>query len=60
MQVNMDDVVHITETGLTIRGSRRCAAIPKPTVDKIRLGNGDIIRWILFKDRSMVITEVKR
>ena len=43
-----------------VGGSRRRTTVPKPIVDKIRLKNGDRIRWILFKDGSIVITKVRR
>ena len=59
MQVNMDDVEHISETSLTIRGPRRRTTVPKDIVDKLKLKNGDKIRWILFKDKNIVITKVK-
>ena len=59
VQINMDDVEHITETSLTIRGTRRRTTVPKDIVDKLKLKNGDKIRWILFKDRSILITRVK-
>jgi len=59
MQINMDDVEYIGETSLTIRGSRRRTTAPKAIVDKLKLRNGDKIRWILFKDGSIVIMKVK-
>ena len=58
MQVNMDDVEHITETTLTIRGTRRRTTIPKVIVDEVGLENGDKVRWILFKDKSIMLTKV--
>ncbi len=60
MQINMDDVEYISETSLTIRGSRRRTTVPKPIVDKLGLKDGNKIRWILFKDESIIITKVKR
>ena len=58
MQVNMDDVEHITETTLTIRGTRRRTTIPKVIVDEVGLENGNKVRWILFKDKSIMLTKV--
>jgi hypothetical protein len=60
MQVNMDDVDFITETTLTIRGTRRRTTVPKDIVDRVKLTNGDKIRWIYFKDGSILIMKVKR
>jgi len=56
----MDDVVYITETALTIRGTRRRTTVPKTIVDTQGLLNGDKVRWILFEDGSISITKVKR
>jgi antitoxin component of MazEF toxin-antitoxin module len=60
MKIEIDDVDYITETALTIRGSRRRTTIPKAIVDKLGLVDGDCIRWILFKDGSIVVTPVKK
>ena len=60
MQIDMDDVEHITETSLTIRGSRRRTTVPKTIVDKLGLKDGSKIRWILFKDGSITITMLKK
>ncbi len=59
MQINLDDVDYITETTLTIRGTRRRTTVPKTIVDKIGLANGDKVRWVLFKDGAILITKVK-
>ena len=60
MQVDIDDVEYITETALTIRGSRRRTTVPKTIVEKFNLRNGDKIRWILFSDGSIMIRQVKK
>jgi hypothetical protein len=59
MQVNMDDVDVISETTLTIRGTRRRTTVPKGIVDRLKLVNGDKIRWIYFKNGSILIVKVK-
>lgn len=59
MEVNLDEVDYITETTLTIRGTRRRTTVPKIIVDKFKLKNGDKIRWILFKNDSILISKVK-
>ena len=58
MQVELDDVEHITETTLTIRGTRRRTTVPKFIVDKLYLKNGEKIRWILYKDGHIVVVKV--
>jgi len=60
MQVNLEDVEYVTETSLTIRGTRRRTTVPKVIVDRFALKDGDKIRWILFTDGTMVVAQVKR
>jgi bifunctional DNA-binding transcriptional regulator/antitoxin component of YhaV-PrlF toxin-antitoxin module len=60
MQLNMDDVIHISETSLTIRGSRRRTTVPVEVVEHLTLKDGDKIRWILMKDGSLTVTPVKK
>lgn len=56
----MNDVVHISETSLTIRGSRRRTTVPVEVVDYLGLMDGDKVRWILMKDGALKIVPVKR
>ena len=60
MKVNLDDVDYITETSLTIRGTRRRTTIPKIIVDKLNMLDQDKIRWVLFKDGKIYIAKVNR
>ena len=60
MQVNLEDVEYVTETSLTIRGTRRRTTVPKVIVDRFALKDGDKIRWILMKDGTIHITPVKK
>ena len=55
MQVNLDEVEYITETSITIRGSRRRITLPKEIVRHFGLEDGDRIMWILFKDDRLII-----
>lgn len=59
MQINLDEVKYITETSLTIRGTRRRTTVPKEIVDHFGFNNGDKIRWILFTDDRLVIVPTK-
>ena len=59
MKIEMDDVIYISETTLTIRGTRRRTTVPKTIVDKLKLDNGDKVRWILFKDDTVLISRIK-
>lgn len=58
MKIDMDDVEYISETTITIRGSRRRTTVPKDIVEKLTLKNGDKVRWILFKDNSIYLGKV--
>ena len=60
MKVDLNDVLYISETSLTIRGTRRRTTVPKVIVERFGLKNGDKIRWVLFKDNSIFITKVDR
>jgi hypothetical protein len=60
LKVDMEEVYFISETGMTIRGSRRRTTVPKRIVDQLHLANGDKIRWILFRDGSILITKVRK
>jgi bifunctional DNA-binding transcriptional regulator/antitoxin component of YhaV-PrlF toxin-antitoxin module len=58
MDIDIDNVVFISETALTIRGTRRRTTVPKTVVERLSLENGDRIRWILFRDGSIMIRKV--
>jgi bifunctional DNA-binding transcriptional regulator/antitoxin component of YhaV-PrlF toxin-antitoxin module len=60
MQIDLDEVKYITETTLTVRGSRRRTTVPKEIVENFGLKNGDKIRWILFLDNTIVIVPKSR
>jgi len=55
MQINLDEVEYITETTLTIRGSRRRTTVPKEIAEHFGFKDGDKIRWILFRDDTIAI-----
>ena len=55
MQINLDEVEYITETALTIRGTRRRTTVPKDIAEHFGLKNGDKIMWILFKDGKVAL-----
>lgn len=58
MKVMLRDVVHASETAVTIRGSRRRTTVPKAIVEKLKLKDGDKIRWFLLSDGSVYIVKV--
>ncbi len=59
MKVELDDVRCITDTAITIRGSRRRMTVPSEVVGLLKLKDGDKLRWIVFNDGSIHIKKVK-
>ena len=59
MKVELDDVRCITDTAITIRGSRRRMTVPSEVVGLLNLKDGDKLRWIVFNDGSIHIKKVK-
>ena len=59
-KIDIDHVAFISETSLTIRGSRRRTTVPKEIAEKLKLEDGDKIRWILFYDNSIMVSKVHK
>ena len=59
MKVDLERVISITETAITIRGSRRRITVPSEVVENLDLEDGDKLRWIVFKDNSVYVHKVK-
>lgn len=59
MKVDLDKVISITETAMTIRGSRRRITVPSEIVENLDLEDGDKLRWIVFKDNSVYVQKVQ-
>lgn len=60
MKIELEDVRCITDTALTIRGSRRRVTVPSEVVEILKLKNGDKLRWIVFNDGNIQIHKVKK
>lgn len=60
MQVDLDELAFVSETSLTIRGSRRRTTVPKAIVDELDMLDGDRLRWVLFKDGRILLIHVGR
>ena len=60
MKIELDEVVHVQETALTIRGSRRRTTVPGDIVRYLGLADGDRIRWVLLKDKTLVVITGER
>lgn len=60
MKIELDEVRCITDTSLTIRGSRRRITVPSEVVEILNLKDGDKIRWVVFKDGTIHLQKVKK
>lgn len=58
MKVELEDVRCITDTALTIRGSRRRITVPSEVIEILKLKNGDKLRWVVFNDGNVQIYKV--
>ena len=54
-QIDLDEVEFLSETSITIRGSRRRTTVPKRIVEFFKLKDGDVLRWILFRDGTILL-----
>jgi len=59
MKVELDEIRCITDTSITIRGSRRRITVPSEVVDLLNLKDSDKLRWIIFKNGDIHIQKVK-
>lgn len=59
MKVDLEDIRCVTDTSITIRGSRRRMTVPSEVVELLHLEDGDKLRWIVFKDGTIHINKVK-
>ena len=60
MKVDLDEIRCVTDTSITIRGSRRRMTVPSEVVEILNLKDCDKLRWIVFKDGSIHIQKVKK
>ena len=58
--VNLDDVVCIEETHVTVRGYRRRTTVPSCVFKFLDIHEGDILRWVATKDGTVYITKGKK
>ncbi len=60
MKVELEDMICITDTALTIRGSRRRITVPSEVVEILKLQDGDRLRWIVFKNGNIHVQKVNK
>jgi bifunctional DNA-binding transcriptional regulator/antitoxin component of YhaV-PrlF toxin-antitoxin module len=59
MKVDINDIKCVTDTAITVRGSRRRMTVPSEVIEILNLTDGDKLRWIVFKDGTIHIQKVK-
>ena len=60
MKIELEEVRCITDTALTIRGSRRRITVPSEVVELLNLKDGDKLRWIVFNNGNIQVQKVKK
>lgn len=60
MKVDLEDIRCVTDTSITIRGSRRRITVPSEVVEILKLKDGDKLRWIVFKNGDIQIHNVNK
>ena len=59
MQLDLDKVLHIEETTVTVSGYRHRTTIPSSIFEHLKLQNRDAVRWILSKDGTVNVMKVE-
>lgn len=58
-KIKLEDIAHIEETAITVRGYRRRTTVPSKIFKFMGLKEGDILRWIAMKDGTVMLVKVK-
>lgn len=58
-EVKLEDVAHIEETALTVRGYRRRTTVPSRIFKFLKLKDGDVLRWIATKDGRVLLSKAE-
>ncbi len=58
-KIDIEDVAHVEETTITVRGYRRRTTVPSRVFNFMKLKNGDVLRWVAKKDGTVILMKVK-
>ena len=58
-KIELEDVVYVEDTHITVRGYRRRTTIPSGIFKFMELKNGDVIRWVATKDGTVYVSKHK-
>jgi bifunctional DNA-binding transcriptional regulator/antitoxin component of YhaV-PrlF toxin-antitoxin module len=59
-KIDMDEIVSIEDTHVTVRGYRRRTTIPSGIYKFLELEDGDVIRWIATKDGKVYVHKLEK
>lgn len=59
-QPKLEDVEVVEHSSLTIRGYRRRTTVPAKVCKLLKLKDKDQLKWILLKDRTVLVTKTKK
>jgi bifunctional DNA-binding transcriptional regulator/antitoxin component of YhaV-PrlF toxin-antitoxin module len=55
MKIELDDVVCLRDTAITIKGARRRVTVPIEIVKLMGLRDKDKVRWLALKDGTVLL-----
>jgi hypothetical protein len=59
-EIEIDDLVCMEETHITVRGYRRRTTIPSCVFKFLELDDRDVLRWVAIKDGTVYISKVSK
>ncbi len=59
MKLNLDDVVCVEETAITVRGYRRRTTVPSRIFEFMGLKVGDRLKWVATKEGTVYLIKVE-
>jgi len=59
-KLDLDQVVVIEETGITVRGYRRRTTVPSKIFEFLKLKDGDGLKWVATKDGIVFVTKIAK
>jgi bifunctional DNA-binding transcriptional regulator/antitoxin component of YhaV-PrlF toxin-antitoxin module len=58
MKIEIDDVVCLRDTAITIKGARRRITVPIEIVKLMALRDKDKVRWLALKDGTVLLKKI--
>lgn len=58
MKIDLEKVVYVDESSLTIRKYRRRTTVPSRICEFLKLRDKDKLKWIMLKDGTVIIKKI--